>query len=207
MHASYRSPYPPLEGTVRSPRALFIDRWGTLLQAPPEGYVRTPGELAYYPGALDALFRASRAGWRLYLVGNEDAVAFGKLTLTAWEEIEKKLLADLARAGVPIAKNYVCVDHPEGIAGRRNDSVYQLPNTGAFYHATHTDGVDLGRSWVIGDSTLELVAGWRAGVRMAAVSTGQGLADGIFHVSPEVHEKDLASVVLELLTRTDALHH
>ena len=146
MQASYRSPYPPLEGTVRAPRALFIDRWGTLLQAPPEGYVRTASELAFYPGALDALFRASRAGWRLYLVGNEDAVAFGKLTLQAWEEIEKKMHTDLARAGVPIAKNYVCLDHPEGVPGRRNDSVYQLPNTGPFYHALHNDGINLNGS-------------------------------------------------------------
>ena len=207
MQASYRSPYPPLEGTVRAPRALFIDRWGTLLQAPPEGYVRTASELAFYPGALDALFRASRAGWRLYLVGNEDAVAFGKLTLPAWEEIEKKMHTDLARAGVPIAKNYVCLDHPEGVAGRRNDSVYQLPNTGPFYHALHNDGINLTRSWVIGDSTLELVAGWRAGVRMAAVLTGQGLQDRAYHVDPEVTSDDLASVVRELLTRTDALHH
>lgn len=207
MHASYRSPYPPLEGTVRAPRALFIDRWGTLLQEPDEGFVRTPAEVTFTPGALDALFRASRAGWRLYLLGNEDAVAFGKITLAAWEEIEKKILTDLTRAGVPIAKNYVCLDHPEGIAGRRNDSVYQLPNTGAFYHATHSDGVDLGKSWVIGDSTLELVAGWRAGVRMAAVRSGQGLRDRAFHVAPEVEEKDLAAVVAELLARTDALHH
>jgi len=207
MNASYRSPYPPLEGTVRSPRALFVDRWGTLLQAPPEGYVRAASELRFHPGALDALFRASRAGWRLYLVGNEDAVAFGQLPLAAWEEIEKKMLGELARAGVPIAKNYVCLDHPEGIAGRRNDSVYQLPNTGPFYHATHNDGIDLGRSWVIGDSTLELVAGWRAGVRMAGVRTGQALQDRAYHVAPEVEEADLAAVLRELLTRTDALHH
>lgn len=207
MQASYRSPYPPLEGTVRAPRALFVDRWGTLLQVPPEGYARTPGELAYYPGALDALFRASRAGWRLYLLGNEDAVAFGKLTLAAWEEIEKKLQHDLARAGVPIAKSYVCLEHSEGVAGQRNDSVYQLPNTGAFYHATHSDGIDLAKSWVIGDSTLELVAGWRAGVRMAAVRTGQALGDRAYHVDPEVIGDDLAGVVRDLLTRTDALHH
>lgn len=207
MHSSQRSPYPPLEGTVPAPRAFFIDRWGTLLETPPSGFATTPLEVRFQPGALDALFRASQAGWRLYLLGNEDAVAFGHLPLETWHDIEKKMLKDLARAGVSIARNYVCVEHPQGAPGHRNDSVYLLPNTGAFYHALHMDGVDLGKSWVIGDSTVELVAGWRAGCRMAAVRTGLGLSDKAFEVDPEVVGHDLRRVVLELLQRCGALHH
>mgnify|MGYP001174247380 CR=1 FL=1 len=206
MHASHRSTYPPLEGTVRAPRALFIDRWGTLLDPPSEGFARTPAEVRFQRGALDALFRASRAGWRLYLLGNELAVAFGQLPMEAWNAVEKKMLADLASAGVPIAGNYACLDHPEGVAGRRNDSVYLLPNTGGFYHAVHGHGINLAKSWVIGDSTLELVAGWRAGCRMAAVRTGQALGDRTFEVTPEVVGSDLGAVVLELLERSEVLH-
>jgi histidinol phosphatase-like enzyme len=205
MHASRRSPYPPLEGTTPLPRALFVDRWGTLLETPRQGFAATPAEVRFHAGALDALFRASQAGWRIYLLGNEDAVAFGHLALESWKEIEKKMLADLARAGVALTRQYACLDHPEGVAGRRNDSVYLLPNTGAFYHAFHTDGIDLPKSWVIGDSTLELVAGWRSGCRMAAVRTGQGLKDATFAVDPEVVEADLRGVVHELLQRTAAL--
>lgn len=206
MHASHRSPYPPLDGTVRAPRGLFVDRWGTLLETPAAGYAREPGELAFLPGVIDALFRATRAGWRLYLLGNEDAVAFGHLAEDAWTAIEKKMLDDLARAGVSVTRNYACLEHPQGVTGRRNDSVYLLPNTGAFYHAVHTDGIELGKSWVIGDSTLELVAGWRAGVRMAAVQTGCALGDRTFEVDPEVTGTNLRSVVLDLLARTEALH-
>lgn len=205
MHSPQRSPYPPLEGTVRSPRALFVDRWGTLLETPAAGFAASPLELRFHAGALDALFRASQAGWRVYLLGNEDAVAFGRLAPEAWHEIEKKMLRDLARAGIPVARNYVCLDHPEGSPGRRNDSVYLLPNTGAFYHAMHMDGVDLAKSWVIGDSTLELVAGWRAGCRMAAVRTGLGLSDRAYEVDPEVFGRDLRSVLFELLQRCEPL--
>ena len=205
MHVSRRTHYPPLEGTVPHPRALFVDRWGTLLETPSAGYASLPSEVRFHAGALDALFRASQAGWRLYLLGNEDAVAFGRLPVEAWREIEKKMLTDLARAGVAVARSYACIDHPEGAPGRRNDSVYLLPNTGAFYHALHVDGIELGKSWVIGDSTLELVAGWRSGCRMAAVQTGQGLADRTFVVDPELVAADLRRVVLELLQRTEAM--
>lgn len=207
MHAPFRSPYPPLEGTVPAPRALFIDRWGTLLETPEAGFAASPSELRFQPGALDALFRASQAGWLLYLLGNEDAVAHGRLSLETWQAIEKKLLADMTRAGIPIVRSYVCLEHPEGVNERRNDSVYLLPNTGAFYHAFHSEGIELAKSWVIGDSTLELVAGWRAGCRMAAVRTGLGLSDRAYHVTPEVEAQDLRGVVLELLQRCGALHH
>lgn len=205
MHAPRRSPYPPLEGTVPLPRALFVDRWGTLLETPSAGYASVPSEVRFHAGALDALFRARQAGWRLYLLGNEDAVAFARISLETWNEIEKKMLSELTRAGVALSRNYVCLDHPEGVPGRRNDSVYLLPNTGAFYHALHMDGIDLAKSWVIGDSTLELVAGWRSGCRMAGVKTGLGLSDATFAVDPEVVGADLRRVVLELLQRTEAL--
>ena len=205
MHASRRSPYPPLEGTVPTPRALFVDRWGTLLETPEAGYASLPSEVRFHAGALDALFRASQAGWYLYLLGNEDAVAFGRQSVEAWSEVEKKMLGELTRAGVALTRNYACIDHPEGVPGRRNDSVYLLPNTGAFYHAFHVDGINLAKSWVIGDSTLELVAGWRSGCRMAAVRTGLALKDATFAVDPEVVGEDLRRVVLELLQRTEAL--
>jgi histidinol phosphatase-like enzyme len=205
MHSSQRSPYPPLAGTVPAPCALFVDRWGTLLETPPAGFAASPLELRFHGGVQDALFRANQAGWRVYLIGNESAVASGRLALEVWHEIEKKMLRDLARAGVAVARNYACIDHPEGAPGRRNDSVYLLPNTGAFYHAMHMDGVDLAKSWVIGDSTLELVAGWRAGCRMAAVRTGLALSDRTFEVDPEVFGRDLCGVVQELLARCESL--
>lgn len=206
MH-SYRSPFAPLEGTTPAPRALFIDRWGTLLEPPREAFARIPADVRFVPGAIEALFRASRAGWKLYLIGNEDAVAFGRQSMTEWQAIEDTILGELGRAGIPIGKSYACTEHPEGQGDRQNDSVYLLPNTGAFYHAHHNDGINLGKSWVIGDTTLELVAGWRAGVRLAAVRTGVGLGDATFEVDPELFEDDLRSVVRELLTRSEAFQY
>ena len=205
MFAPYRSPYAPLEGTVPLPHGLFVDRWGTLLELPANGFAHRPEDVRFLPGALEALFRASRSGWNVYLIGNEEAVAFGKASEADWAAVEAELLARIANAGIALGRNYACIDHPEGVAARRNDSVYFLPNTGAFYHAAHTDGVDLAKSWVIGDSTLELVAGWRAGCRLAGVRTGRALGDRLFEVEPEVLEKDLATVVREVMERTEAL--
>ncbi len=201
------SPYEPIPGTTPNPRALFIDRWGTLLVAPERGHAQSFQEVEFTPGAVDALFRACQAGWRVYLIGNEDAVAHGHVRLEAWRAMEAALQAHLAEHGARIDRSYVCLDDPEhGVKGQRRDSVYRLPNTGAFYHALHNDRVELRKSWVIGDSSLELVAGWRAGVRQAGVRTGQAVADGRYDVTPDLLASDLTSALLELLELENALH-
>jgi hypothetical protein len=61
------------------------------------------------------------------------------------------------------------------------------------------DGVDLHRSWVIGDGVLELVAGWRAGCRIAGIGSRSRLEEGELSVEPELLCPDLASVLAELL--------
>ena len=206
MFESYPSPYAPLDGTTRAPRALFIGRWGTLLMLPESGVVRTPDCVCFFPGVLETLFRAHRAGWLLYLIGNEDGVSNGEVGLEEWKAIEARLMSQLRSAGIPVRQNYTSVNSPDGLDEHRLDSVYLLPNTGAFYHASHTDGVDLERSWVIGDTTLELVAGWRAGCHQAGVRTGRGIQDGAFQVDPEFVADDLVAAIGELLTRQAALH-
>ena len=188
-----------LPGTTSSPCGLFIDRWGTLLHLDEKGYADSPKEVKFIPGALDALFRAHRAGWLIYMVGNEDAVPFGALSKEKWDLVEEHIAEVLQDAGIQVVRNYLCISRLDGVAGFQSDSVYQLPNTGAFYHALHTDGIDLQRSWIVGDSTTELVAGWRSGMRMAAVRTGEALSDRIYDVSPEIFADDLHSVVQILL--------
>jgi histidinol phosphatase-like enzyme len=205
MHQRSKSMFPPLPGTERAPRGLFVDRWGTLLKLPACGVCARPDELEFRTGVLDALFRAHRAGWNVYLIGNEDAVADGRLSRSAWAEIEGAILARLVGAGALVKRCYACLEGPGGSADNRLESVFRLPNTGALYHATHTDGIELRRSWVIGDSTLELVAGWRSGCRLAGVRTGLGLADGTYHVEPEIVGDDLAAVLGEILATESAL--
>ena len=206
MTDSYKTPFAPLPGTSRAPRGIFVERWGALLNVPERGHVEHASEVEFLEGALEALFRASRAGWNIYLIGNEEAVYTGRLAKSAWDPIEEKILGSLARQGVRVGRSYPCLLHPEGVAGQEGDSVYLLPNTGAFYHAFHTDGVQLARSWVIGCSNLALTAGWRAGTRQAGVKTGLGLSDTHHKVDSDFVGRILHEVVLTLLAREEAVH-
>lgn len=196
---SRRAPrYSPLPGTEAPERALFVKRWGTLLR-PQERWCAFDPSL-FVAGAIDALFRACQAGWNVYLIGNEDDVAFGRCSDEEWLAFEAALLAHLTSRGVHVARCYATLDHPSGKGSHRKKSVFLLPDTGLFYHALQHDGVALSESWVIGDATPELAAGERAGCRVASVREPGGANDPELHVDPELR----AGTLVEVL---DALSH
>ena len=192
MHNSYR------HRPDTTSKGIFIDRWGTLFERPRKGFLSSFDRVRFTPGALDALFMASQAGWNLYLIGNEDSVAFGNLSKEKWETFERAMLAQLRKQGIPIARNYACLENPAGAPPHNAESVFLLPNTGTFHHAAQVDGIDLRQSWVIGDSSLELVAGWRANCRLASVRTGEALKDGHYPVEPEFSTDCLAEALARL---------
>ncbi len=177
----------PLVGWGPPPRGVFVDVIGTIVKPlNEEGHFPHFDGADFYNGVLDALFRVTQSGWSLYLVGNIDSVAFGAQSYGDWKEFQGRLHTHLRSLGIKMCRDYTCVDHPEGVKGRDRDSVYYLPGTGAMHHAAQADGIKLPLSWVVGDSSTELVAGWRAGCRIAGVRSGNGVKDGAFHVDPEL---------------------
>jgi histidinol phosphatase-like enzyme len=191
--------YAPLPGTEQPTRAIFVKRWGTLLAAREAGPCNSFDAGLFMPGAVDALFRAAQSGWQIYLIGNEEDVAFGRVSDEEWAAFESALLNHLTRAGIHVTRCYAGLDHPAGKQGHRRKSVFLLPDTGLFYHAAQHDGIDLDQSWVIGDATPELAAGERAGCHVARVMDGAGPDDLDLHVDPELRASSLTEV-LESLT-------
>jgi D-glycero-D-manno-heptose 1,7-bisphosphate phosphatase len=189
----------PLYHTEAPIRGLFIDRWGTLIDSKLPHMQETMGAWEFQKGALDAMFRAQQAGWLLYLIGNESGVAFGQVDEQCWRDHERELLGRLSAQGVRIQRNYACLDHPAGKGAHKRPSVFLTPDTGVFYHAMQQDEVVLEQSWVIGDGTLELVAGERAGLNSAGVRTGRALCDGELAVDPKLSADDLADFIGALL--------
>lgn len=181
-----------LPGLRFAPCGLFLDTWGTVFKRPADGYAPQAEQVEAIPGVLDGLFRCSQKGWKIFLIGNQEQVAFGEQDAASWAEVQSALHELLDKAGVPLEHDYLCTMHPNGRGQGQGESVFQLPNTGPFFHATHHFNIDLAHSWVAGDQTLEIVAGWRAGLRTAGVATGLGLLDQDYDVEPEMHFRGLA---------------
>ncbi|MFO0697625.1 MAG: lipopolysaccharide heptosyltransferase II [Nitrospira sp.] len=159
----------PHVSRLRSDRALegytiFLDRDGTL--NPDPGYIKSPDQFELFPGVAQTLARLKLAGARLILVTNQSGIARGILSRHNLEAIHKKLARLLDQAGVRLDGIYFCPHHPDDGCGCRK------PNRGMIDQAVQERGVDLERSYVIGDHLRDIELAKRVGARSVLVTTG-----------------------------------
>ncbi len=147
--------------------AVFLDRDGTLIAE--KNYLRRPEDAVILPGAAAALKRLGDAGFKLFIVSNQSGVGRGYFTLADVERVNEHLGRELAAAGVCLAKIYIAPEAPDQPSRGRKPSPQFL------FDARDEFGVDLARSYMIGDKLIDLECGWNAGVRQSIlVRTGYG---------------------------------
>lgn len=152
-------------------RALFLDRDGTLVY--PRHYPSRPEELVPYPGIARELRALQRAGFQLVVVTNQSGIARGLFTEQALFEMHAHLARELSREGVHMAGWYHCPHHPEGrIPGLAVRCECRKPAAGLLLRAARELGLDLARSWMVGDILGDVEAGNRAGCRTILVDLG-----------------------------------
>jgi D-glycero-D-manno-heptose 1,7-bisphosphate phosphatase len=159
----------PYQSPVTAPTqpAVFLDRDGTLIEE--RDFLRRPEEVAFFPGAVAALKRLQDAGFKLFIVTNQSGVGRGYFTLEDVENVHRHLLAEMEREGVRLEKIYVAPEHPDAPSRGRKPSPQFL------FDARDEFGIDLSRSYLIGDKRIDLECGWNAGVRKSIlVRTGYG---------------------------------
>jgi D-glycero-D-manno-heptose 1,7-bisphosphate phosphatase len=141
---------------VRSRPAVFLDRDGVLNRPViRQGRPYPPGslgELDVYPEAAAALRRLLVAGFVLVVVTNQPDVARGTHSREVVDDINRELCRQL-----PVAAVYACFhDDADGCRCRK-------PAPGLLLDAARDLGIDLNRSFMVGDRWRDVEAGRRAG--------------------------------------------
>jgi D-glycero-D-manno-heptose 1,7-bisphosphate phosphatase len=153
--------------------AVFIDRDGTINED--HGYVSSPDELIMYPWAAEAVRLVNESGLLVIVITNQSGIARRLYTEETLAAIHERMASELAQGGARVDAIYYCPHHPEiGDERYRMACECRKPGTGMLLAAAREHGVDLSRSYVIGDkaSDINLAAG--AGARGALVLTGYG---------------------------------
>ncbi len=160
----FRAAGPGFEKSLR--RAVFLDRDGTLIED--VGYLDTVENVRILPGAVDALRRLCREGYMLVVVTNQSAVARGLLSEEELSGIHGFIVREFGEKGAPLSAIYYCPHHPQAPkAEYRKDCECRKPAPGLLLRSASEMGIDLSRSWMIGDSGRDVEAGLRAGCRAA----------------------------------------
>lgn len=182
-------------------RGVFLDRDGTL--HPDVDFLREPGQLSLYPGAGAAVARLNDLGIPVILVTNQSGIARGMLDEARLEAIHAELERQLAEHGARLDAIYYCPHHPtEGSPPYRTACSCRKPNPGMLIQASQEHQLDLGGSWIVGDSARDLQAGAAVGARGVLVATGKGAstAGGLRERGSEfVYAPDLAAAVDTIL--------
>jgi len=143
---------------------IFLDRDGTL--NPDPGYIRSSDQYELFPGVPQALARLKQAGARLIVVTNQSGVARGLLSLDDLDAIHQKLRRLLHEAGASLDAIYFCPHHPDEQCRCRK------PNAGMIDQALRDGGIDLSRSYLIGDQGRDMELAKRIGARSILVTAG-----------------------------------
>jgi D-glycero-D-manno-heptose 1,7-bisphosphate phosphatase len=148
-------------------KAVFLDRDGTLIED--KDYLSQPEQVRIYPGAPAALHRLAAAGFKFVIVTNQSGVGRGYFTLADVENVHQYLIEQFRRHGVYFDRIYVAPEAPDQASRGRKPSPQFL------FDARDELGIDLQRSYMVGDKLIDLACGWNAGVKRALlVRTGYG---------------------------------
>jgi D-glycero-D-manno-heptose 1,7-bisphosphate phosphatase len=155
------------ETRILSPGVL-IDRDGTLNRD--VGYVGHWEDFRWLDGAPEALLSLKKAGLPIAVITNQSGVAKGFYLEEDVSRLHERVNQDLfSRVQVKIDGFYVCPHHPRDGCQCRKPSPFMLRK------AAEDLGLDLSRSYMVGDKLLDYQAGINAGVRLSLlVRTGYG---------------------------------
>lgn len=151
--------------------AVFLDRDGTLVRDP--GYLHDPKQVELLPGVGEGLASLARAGWPLVVISNQSGIARGFYGPEAFAAVMDRLGALLAPRGVRFAGTYFCPHHPD-VTG---PCACRKPGVELFERAARDLGLDLARSWYVGDRLKDVEPATRLGGRAILIETPESAYD------------------------------
>jgi D-glycero-D-manno-heptose 1,7-bisphosphate phosphatase len=153
--------------------AIFIDRDGTLNEE--VGYLHRPEDVVLIPGAAEALARVNARGIPVIVVTNQSGIGKGRYDLKDFQAVMTRIKEILLAVGAHMDGIYAAPHHSQGVGQYAHpDHPDRKPNPGMLLRAAEDHGLDLSRSWMVGDKEIDLGAGRNAGCKVALVRTGYG---------------------------------
>lgn len=182
--------------------AVFLDRDGTVNEE--VHFLTKPAQLRLLPTVPEALQRLNRSGRLSVVITNQSVVARGDLTITGLKRIHTRLAHLLGMAHAYVDALYFCPHHPDrGYPGEIPELKVacdcRKPETGLVDRACRDLQIDRAASWFVGDTTVDVETGRRAGLRTVLIRTGYAGQDDRFPFRPDYVVPNLGTAVSWIL--------
>lgn len=178
--------------------AVFIDRDGTMIYE--VNHLSNPDQIELIPGVGEAVRNLNRNGLLAVCITNQPVVARGDVSFGGLERIHARFDNLLGESHAYLDGLYVCPHHPDkGFPGEVAELKIKCdcrkPRTGLIDSAVRELEIDRRTSWMVGDTTADIEAGRRAGVRTILLRTGYAGLDGKYPTKPDYVVPDLTAAV------------
>lgn len=183
-------------------RAIFLDRDGTMNVS--KGFISNADDLELIPGTIEAIKAINKSGALAIVITNQPVIARGECSFEELHNIHNKLKTLLGEKGAFVDDIFYCPHHPDkGFEGEvpelKFDCECRKPKTGMIDEAVKKYNIDLSKSYMVGDSTMDLELARNAGVKSVLVDTGFAGNDGKYDKSCDIEAKDLLDAVEKII--------
>jgi len=177
-------------------KIIFLDRDGVINKNPQTEYVTSLEKFEFIPGAVEAIERLSAAGYKIFVISNQQGVGKGLYTQKTLDKITQWMVKKIEEKGGQIAGVYYCTHLEE------ENCLCRKPKTGLIEKAMGEVKKDLRETFFIGDTELDIKTGEAAGCKTVLVLSGKAGNSDIekWHVRPDYIFKDLKGAVDFILT-------
>ena len=183
-------------------RAIFIDRDGTINVS--KGFISKADDLELIPGSIEAIKAINKSGALAIVITNQPVIARGECSFEELHNIHNKLKTLLGEKGAFVDDIFYCPHHPDkGFEGEvpelKFDCECRKPKTGMINEAVKKYNIDLSKSYMVGDSTMDLETARNAGVKSVLVDTGFAGNDGKYDRNCDIEAKNLFDAVEKII--------
>jgi D-glycero-D-manno-heptose 1,7-bisphosphate phosphatase len=186
--------------------AALLDRDGTLNEAVPDpdsGMPESPlrvDDVHLLPGAAAAASKLADAGYALVCASNQPAAAKGKVAVDQLLAVHERALTLLAEQGVKVEISLLCLHHPDGVLGELSrPCACRKPAPGMLLDAAAELELDLGSSWMLGDTDTDIAAGRAAGCRTVLIEYPPSAHKRLGASTPQLLAADIGDAAAQLL--------
>lgn len=183
-------------------RAIFIDRDGTINVS--KGFISKADDLELIPGSIEAIKAINKSGALAIVITNQPVIARGECSFEELHNIHNKLKTLLGEKGAFVDDIFYCPHHPDkGFEGEvpelKFDCECRKPKTGMIDEAVKKYNIDLSKSYMVGDSTMDLETARNAGIKSVLVDTGFAGNDGKYDRNCDIEAKNLFDAVEKII--------
>lgn len=152
-------------------KAVFLDRDGTLNYDP--GYLGNPNDLELFSDTGNVLAALkNKFQFKLIVISNQAGIARGIITEEQVISVNNELNKKLSEFNVQIDAFYYCPFHPD--FSSEEDCLCRKPSPKMILDASNDLNIDLSKSYFVGDTAADIIAGLTIQLKTILVKTGKG---------------------------------